>query len=183
MKNYKLIREKSIQFLCEEKTKEWFCHVQFVEKIAIKLTKKFTGSEQIVSIAAILHDIGRDKEQDGEDHREAGIRIAHEFLSEFEIDAGDLALVLTCVGNHGAEKKPQSIEERIIITADSASKVLYHQAFMLMVKKPTYREKAEWGLKYLEKGFKKIQFPEYQTRLEASYKTQKNLYLEVLKRV
>jgi len=180
MKNYLEIETRAIKLLCEEKEKEWFCHIQFVKEIALELAERFNGDKEIVSIAAILHDIGRDKEQPGEDHRITSVRISNEFLNQFNLEQSQLTLILRCIGNHGADEEPLTVEEKIIISADSASKVLYHQAFMLMVNKKTFTERAEWGLKYVEKGYNKIQFPEYKQELKQLYNNQKSIYHSVI---
>lgn len=166
--------------MCVEKEKEWSCHVQFVEEIALKLARRYRASKEIVSIAAILHDIGRDKEIANEDHRDAGVRIAREFLTKFDLSKLELELILTCIKNHGGDEMPKTVEEKVTIAADSASKIIYHQPFMLMVKKTKYFERAEWGLKYLDKGFKKILFPDFKKELEATYREYRKNYLGVL---
>lgn len=180
MKNYIKIREESIKYLSLDKRKEWLCHVQFVEKIALDLVDIYGGDKHIVSIAAILHDIGRDREVNQEDHRETGVRIARDFLSNYNINQKDIDIILQCVKNHGAEEVPTTVEEKIIITADSASKILYHQAFMLMVKKQTYIERAEWGMKYLNKGYSKIQFDNYKDKLTESFLLQTSIYSTII---
>lgn len=49
---------------------------------------------------------------------------------------------------------------------------------MLMVKKTTYDERTEWGMKYLEKGFKKIQYSSFKNELKEQCKEQIDIYLK-----
>lgn len=73
-----------------------------------------------------------------------------------------------------------TLEEKIIVTADAASKVIYHQAFMLMCKKETFSERATWGLEYLEKGMKNIQFASLRKEIQPIYKRYEEIYRQVL---
>lgn len=122
-------------FLMEDKLKEWSCHVQFVRDIAMQLQQKYGGDALVIEVAAILHDVGRGRELDGEHHSLAGMREAKVFLDGYALDEQQKLLILQCIKNHGAEEPPQTLEEKIIISADSASKIVYHTCFMLMCKK------------------------------------------------
>lgn len=172
-----------LKLLLKEKEKEYYCHIQFVHLIGLHLTKRFGGDSYTVEIACLLHDIGRDNEIDGESHPEASLRIATQILENFGICAEHTKIIKQCIVNHGMEVTPQYIEEKIVITSDAASKVVYHEAFMLMCKKTTCSERAAWGLGYVEKGFQKILFDEYKLEVQHGYLKLKDTYSKVLERL
>ena len=60
-------------------------------------------------------------------------------------------MICNCTQKHNGHYGFETIEEEIVANADSASKILFHEAFMLMCKKESFQEKAAWGIKYLEK--------------------------------
>lgn len=162
--------------LLEHHEKEYRCHVQFVRDIGIELARAHDVDEQLIEIACLLHDIGRDQELPGEDHPDTGARIVRELLVDTALTLDDVELIARCVKNHGEQLPDASIEEKIVLTADAASKVLYHEAFMLMCKKQTYGEKLAWGNKYLEKGYHKCAFDDYKQRIYPQYKLLRDIY-------
>jgi putative nucleotidyltransferase with HDIG domain len=169
--------------LLEHHEKEYHCHVQFVRDIGVELARTHHADEQLIEIACLLHDIGRDQELPGEEHPETGARIVRELLTDTALTADEVELIAQCVKHHGEQSPDASIEEKIVLTADAASKVLYHEAFMLMCKKQTYEEKLAWGNKYLEKGYTKCAFEDYKQRIYPRYKQLRAIYDAVAARV
>jgi len=172
--------DAALQLLLKHHEKEYRCHVRFVVEMAIALAKEHGASEKIVHIAALLHDIGRGQEQNGEHHRDASVTIATEFLATLELDDAERGTIIGCIGNHDAAVPPRCIEESIIISSDSGSKVLWHEAFMLMCKKETFRERAEWGRSYVVKGFNRTTLPDVKELIRPEYERLLALYDRVL---
>ena len=168
---------QAITYLCIHNKKERLCHVLYVLQIALQLQERFGWDREVIWVAAILHDVGRGRELEWEYHEVAGERVAREFLKWVDwLSDEQKELIVRCVRNHGAEFTQTTIEEKIITSADSASKLLYHDMFMLMCKKQSYIEKAQWGLKYIEKGYWRIQIPEYKQELHETYMHLKHRY-------
>jgi putative nucleotidyltransferase with HDIG domain len=182
MKNEEYLKLKKVAFdlLIPEMTKEYQCHVQFVVKIAVDLAKKMGADVKIVEIAALFHDVGRGKEKENEEHPESGARIVEEIIDRLTPDILEKEIILNCIKNHSGKKPVTTTEEKIIITADGASKIIYHQAFMLMCKKESFEERAAWGLKHLEKDINKIIFSEFKKEIEPIYKKYREIYGEVI---
>ncbi len=176
--SFENLKQVILTKLLTEKEKEYYCHVQFVSSIGSELAKTCKVNKSLVETACLLHDIGRDFEIKNEDHGDAGERISKDILHQSGFTFQEQKLILKCIKNHCKELPPEklSVEERIIITADSASKVLFHEAFTLLCKKQTYSEKLEWAKKYLEKGYKNILFSDYKTSIESRYRIIKNIY-------
>ena len=166
---------KQIESLVKEKhVKEFYCHIQFVRKIGLELSKKHSADDLVMEIACLLHDIGRKQEIGVENHAQAGVRLIRPLLGEFALSIKQKELILQCILNHGGHQKPKSEEGKIIISADAASKVLYHEAFMLLCKKDNSKDKAKWDLKYLEKGFAQVQHQDLE--LKTKYNHLKSVY-------
>lgn len=177
------IKNEVINILLKEKEKEYYCHIQFVTEIGNKLAKQYNANPKIVELSCLLHDIGRDKELESEEHADASVRISKSLLREAPLNEEELTFIFNCIKNHNADNPVETIEEKIVITADSASKVEYHEAFMLLCKKTTYQERLVWGQKYLDKGFKKIQLPEYKEFLLQKYTAIHSIYEKVSARL
>lgn len=71
------LKKDIIDILLQEKKKEYLCHIKYVVEIALFISKKYKKvDKKIIEIACLLHDIGRDKEIENEEHNHAGKRIA-----------------------------------------------------------------------------------------------------------
>ena len=173
-----LLKDTVMTKLLAEKEKEYHCHIRFVRDIGIRLASEYGADPKLIEIACLLHDIGREHEIGEEDHGDAGARIAAPVLGEGPFDVTQQALILRCIANHCKEVPEEglSVEEKIVITADAASKVLFHEAFMLMCKKQTYQERLAWARKYLEKGYRNILFPAYREEVRPRYEIIKEIY-------
>jgi uncharacterized protein len=95
-------------------------HFVWVVKYAKKLAKELNADEELIEIAAWLHDIGsilygRDN------HHITGADIAEKKLNELNYPLEKIKLVKKCILNHrgSREDKRESVEERIIAEADS----------------------------------------------------------------
>lgn len=176
MNMFDVVREEIISYM----PKEYYCHLQFVHTVAVDLQKQKGGDLEIVEIAAIAHDYGREHGADNSMHPEKGAEKIEAFLLEHGYDAEKAAHVARCTEMHNKKEGFQSIEEEIVANADQLSKLLYHEAFMLLVKKETYVERAEWALKYLDKGYNNTTFPELKTTHEALYKSKRAIFEAVL---
>lgn len=172
------IIEGALHDLLSDHEKEYACHVEFVRKIGLELAARYNARKDTVDIACLLHDIGRGREIGQEEHEDVSVRIARELIKD--IDPVKQGLILACIAHHNNKHPVDTIEERIIICADSGSKVVYHSAFMLMCRKEGHIERAKWGLKYLEKGYKNAGvIPEYQMEIETEYLRLKSVYQQV----
>jgi putative nucleotidyltransferase with HDIG domain len=166
--------------LTTEKSKEYACHVQYVAQIGIRLAREVGADVAVVEVACLLHDIGRDKELPGEDHAQTSERIARGLLEQSSFSDSQRELIFESILLHGSDTIPEKIEAQIVRSADAGSKVEFHEAFMLMCKKPTYEERLAWGMRYLEKGYEKISIESYKTRLRDKYDSISAMYKSTL---
>jgi uncharacterized protein len=95
-------------------------HVRFVVKYAKELAKRLNADEEIVEIAALLHDIGR-IDGKNEDHHEIGAEYSVKFLRSAGYDKKKIDVVKNCILSHrGSVKiKRETVEAECIASADA----------------------------------------------------------------
>lgn len=103
----------------------WEGHVQLVRKYAIKLAEIENVDRDVVEIAAILHDIGKDKGR--EKHNERSYKLSKEFLKEIELPQDKKDLILKSVLKHSSRflGEDNEIEVKVVQCADKLG-VLFH---------------------------------------------------------
>jgi uncharacterized protein len=115
-----LIKKISIHF--DNHTSHGFDHTERVYRYALKIGKSEDADMDIVQAAALLHDIGRQKEDNGdvECHAEAGAGMAKAILNEIGFPKEKIEKVINCIKKHRFSKKIQAItkEEKIMQDAD-----------------------------------------------------------------
>ena len=164
----------------QELEKEFDCHLQFVRDIALGLQKEYGGDPETIHIAAIAHDFGRVEDGDNKDHPERGATKLIPYLGELGMDQNKIEKIAQCIREHEQVSGFSSVESEIVANADRLSKVLTHSAFMLMIKRETYLERAKWGLKYLERDYSKLTLPGLQEKHKNHFDLLKSTYLAVV---
>jgi len=97
-------------------------HISIVESLAVELGKRFGANEEILRIAALLHDIGRIKFGPGK-HEETGAIEAEKILKELKVEEEMIEKIVECIREHRHEKPtiPVSLEAKILKIADAYS--------------------------------------------------------------
>lgn len=95
-------------------------HVKYVVEYAKELAKKLNADEEIVEIAALLHDIGR-IDGSNENHHEVGAEYAEKFLKENNYDEKKISIVKNCILAHRGSVpiKRETAEAECIASADA----------------------------------------------------------------
>lgn len=158
--------------------KEFHCHLQFVLETALNLQQIHGGDLEVIKAAAIAHDFGRQEGQNNDNHPQLGAALIEPHLQEYGYSPKEIELIKSCIA-YSPEKQFRSIEEEIVYNADQASKILHHNAFMLMVKKETWQDRARWGLKYIDR-LERITFPDLKEKCLPNYQQFRSIYLAVL---
>lgn len=158
--------------------KEYHCHLQYVLKVALELQKLHGGDLTVIKIAALAHDFGRTENGNNDNHPQLGAELIEPILKNLGLSAEKITKIQTCIAYDPAQKPP-TIEAEIVYNADQSSKILYLPAFMLMVKKETFRDRANWALKYLNR-LDRLTFPELKEQCLPEYRRQKQIYEDVL---
>lgn len=101
-----------------------FYHIKAVVDNAVMLAKQFGADEEIVIIAAWLHDVASITDYNlYEEHHMHGAEMAKEILEKFDYDKEKIAQVQSYVLNHRGSKPVErlSIEELFVADADAIS--------------------------------------------------------------
>jgi len=157
---------------------EYFCHVQFVYKIAGGLQKKYGGDKNIIFPAALLHDIGRDNPQ-GIPHEVMGAELAAKELKLIGFKPALIEKIAQAIRVHSVQLvRPHTLEEKIVCSADGAAKIIYAPMFSLLSHKDPC-QKPKWVLGYMRKGYAQICLLAYKKELKQIYSKMTALYKEV----
>ncbi|MFX0025721.1 MAG: HD domain-containing protein [Candidatus Hermodarchaeota archaeon] len=102
-----------------------FPHIERVYSLCLKIGKKLDADIKILKIAALLHDIGRNKEglnSFKRNHAEISAELAINFLTNMDIGLPkeDIENIIHCIRSHSFsnEIKPKTLEAKILSDAD-----------------------------------------------------------------
>lgn len=101
-----------------------YYHIEAVVKNAQILAKKYGADEEVVMIAAWLHDIASITDYSlYEQHHIHGMQMAYDILKGYGYDDEKIALVQDCIKNHRGSGRVEkhSIEELCVADADAIS--------------------------------------------------------------
>jgi len=103
-------------------------HTERVYNLCMHIGKKEKADLDILKLAAILHDIGReleDKSNGGICHAEKGAILARELLKKHNLDNEKIDKILHCIESHRfrGNKIPQSKEAKILFDADKLDSI------------------------------------------------------------
>jgi uncharacterized protein len=130
-KNANLRVVEKIRKLVEEECKKdtnifgdeiWTYHVLSVARYARSLARKLHADEEIVEIAALLHDIAGIKDRGNhEDHHLLGAQEAERILKEFKYPREKIEKIKHCIRAHRGSKsiKRETLEAECVGSADA----------------------------------------------------------------
>jgi uncharacterized protein len=122
MKNMSIIPKinKMLQDLYKGQKLNWKGHIESVVKYSKMLAKKTGADEEIVEIAALLHDIMKIKGQ-REGHHITGSEEAAKILKELGYPEDKIEKVKHCILTHSSDEKylPMTKEAKAVASADA----------------------------------------------------------------
>jgi uncharacterized protein len=140
----------------------WSHHIKSVVDNAVMLAKQYNADLEIVTLAALLHDIASvTNEEYYEEHNVIGAEIAEELLKKINYPDKKIQHIKKCILNHRGSRIADklTIEEICIADADAMSHFDNIPSLFSMV----YRERhmsIEEGAKFvkdkLERSYKKL---------------------------
>jgi len=123
MERIDTVREEARRFFGNVDPSHDWNHVQRVRKMALKLAEEEDADREVVELSAVLHDIGRKKEDMGEiDHHEVwGAEKAEEILEETGYSQNLIEDVKHCIKSHrySRDPEPETLEAKILSDADN----------------------------------------------------------------
>jgi len=97
-------------------------HVERVYSLAVRIAIEENSDLDVIKAAALLHDIARAMEDDGEivDHAIEGAKIAEKILKEVDFPKEKISKVMNCITTHRFKNsfKAESVEAKILQDAD-----------------------------------------------------------------
>lgn len=114
-------RQYVLEVLADEPSTHDMFHIERVEDLCMRIREKEGGDEQVLRLAALLHDVGIVKEhQQGGDHAQYSTEIAQEFLTVAGADKGLIDHVTACIRSHRFSRglEAQTLEAKILQDAD-----------------------------------------------------------------
>jgi len=98
-------------------------HMQRDLAIAVLLGEAEKADMKIVLAGVLLHDIGRLHPELGENHHEAGAKVAPKYLRDAGFKGEEVEAVVHCVRAHGPRglEEPRSLEAKVVYDVDVLS--------------------------------------------------------------
>jgi len=121
--------QKIVEDECKKETNyfgygAWSHHIISVVKYAKLLAKKLNADEEIVEIAALLHDYASVSNKDWyPEHHKHRARLAEEILKKFNYPEDKIEKIKHCILSHRASQniKRETVEAEILFDADHMS--------------------------------------------------------------
>jgi len=177
-----------VESTCKKKTNyfgygDWEHHIIHVIDFAKQMAKKTGADEEIVEIAAILHDYASVKDYKlFAKHNFHGARLARELLKKYNYPPDRIEQVARVILSHsGAENrkvKRRTKEDQCVADADAmahfaSTPSLFYLAFFSH--KMNINEATKWLMDKLERSWKKLS-PEAKELIKDKYAAAKLLY-------
>lgn len=140
----------------------WDHHIRLVYELAKEYAKEYGADEEIVSLAALLHDIASVTDASyTEEHHIIGAQIAEELLVSERYPRKKIELIKKCILNHrGSRLKEKTSPEEICIADSDAMAHFYSIPSLLCM---VYKEKglsidegSKFVLDKLERSYNKM---------------------------
>ena len=117
------IKDEAKKFLSTAKGSHDWDHTERVYNLCMHIGKKEGADFEILKLAAILHDIGREYEDKSGGkicHAEKGVALARELLEKYNLEKEKIDKIIHCIESHRfrGNKTPRSKEAKILFDAD-----------------------------------------------------------------
>jgi len=164
-----LIKEikKIVETACKQKSNyfgysAWTHHILNVVKYAKLMAKKIGANEEVVEIAALLHDYASVKDYKlYKDHHLHGAELAEKILKKFAYPPDKIEQVKYCILCHRGSRVVPKLTKEALCVADADSMAhfgevssLFHLAFFSH--KMDINEANDWLKQKLERSWKKL---------------------------
>ena len=140
----------------------WDHHIELVYKIAIEICSEYGADYNIVSLAALLHDIASVTDKSyNEEHHIIGAQIAEELLKECNCSKEQIEHIKKCILNHrGSRLMDKTTPEEVCIADADAMAHFYSVPSLLHMvyveKNMSIDEGAEFVYQKLERSYNKL---------------------------
>ncbi|MFQ5531155.1 MAG: HD domain-containing protein [Candidatus Nanoarchaeia archaeon] len=136
-------------------------HFLIMIDLSKDMCRKYGGDELICELACILHDVGlvykREKDSP-EGHENRSLEYAKDILQRNEFHKETISQVLECIRATDAEETPNSVNAKIVRTADALSQFKSVHFFAKATFAGNWGYYKKWLRKKATNNFKKICF-------------------------
>jgi uncharacterized protein len=128
MDSIEQIREEAKRFFLNARGSHDWDHVERVYKLCVRIGEKENADMDVLRVAAILHDIGREDETNSKGkmcHAERSATLAREILSRYGFDNERINKIAHCIETHRfrGNKVPVSKEAKVLFDADKLDSI------------------------------------------------------------
>ena len=140
----------------------WDHHIKLVYEIVCKIYCEYGANLEVVSLAALLHDIASvTDEKYTEDHHIYGAKMAEEILKNYDISDKKIEHIKKCILNHRGSKVMEKLSPEEICVADADAMAHFYSipSLLKMVyveKKMGIDEGSKFVLDKLERSYNKL---------------------------
>jgi len=122
------IKEEAKRYFANAEGSHDWGHTERVYSLCVHIGKKENADLEVLEMAALLHDIGReyqDKTNGRVCHAEKGAQLARELLERYKVDKEKIEKIVHCIECHRfrGDKIPQSKEARVLYDADKLDSI------------------------------------------------------------
>lgn len=170
----------------DECMKKWFYngHVRLVAKYAEEISEKVKANTEIAILASLFHDIARTwNVNDDPALMDESLIKAEEIMQKYNYTNDEINQVKQAILSHGChEKAPETIEGKVMATADALAHLLSDFYFILpfygwLKAANTFDGYRSWLLAKIERDMhKKIFFEEYKKIAQPKYEALKIVF-------
>jgi uncharacterized protein len=122
------ITQKAKELLSASKGSHDWDHTRRVYNTCLQIASGEGADEEIIKIAALLHDIGRQAQDSSGGkvcHAEVGAKMATELLSEYNLDQVKKDNIIHCIATHRFRNSltPETLEAKILFDSDKLDSI------------------------------------------------------------
>ncbi|MEA3229391.1 MAG: HD domain-containing protein [archaeon] len=150
----------------------WQHHIIPMLKISLELADKLGIDKELIELIVYLHDIAKIRGLDN--HAEEGAKIASEMLQDIQ----EKKLILECIAKHNKPSENDSVEVKLIASADAVSHFLspFFEIYLWENPDKPFDELCTSNIRKAEKDWKRILLPEAQEMAREEYENVKKRY-------
>jgi uncharacterized protein len=120
-------KEAKAHFRSARGSHDWD-HTERVYELCLRIGRKEKADLEVLKLAAVLHDIGREQEDKSNGkicHSRSGAGLAGKILEKYLDDKEKIAKIIHCIKTHRFRGKdiPESIEAKILFDADKLDSI------------------------------------------------------------
>jgi len=128
MEVFSLIKEEAIKYFLNASGSHDWEHVERVYNLCMYIGTKENANLDILKYAAVLHDIGRDYQDQASGklcHAKKSAVLAKKLLEKYEVNNEKNEAIVHCIESHRfrGNKTPQSIEAKVLFDADKLDSI------------------------------------------------------------